>query len=92
MAKAEPRDPDFVWIGCGTCWQPQDSARPVRSFSDYEADGMRFRPFVCATCSAKQAATIEVHPTVWGMSVEDWQVVRAGDVAAQSTEVQRWGG
>jgi hypothetical protein len=88
---SEERQPDFVWVGCNTCWQPQDPSRPVRAYAEWQADGMRYRAYFCPTCSQNQGRTVEVHPTLYAIFVDDWRMWREGGPAAQPTEVKRWG-
>src|SRR5262245_64920465 len=85
------REPDFVWVGCSTCWQPQDPTRPVRAYAEWLTDGMRYRAFYCATCSTNQQRHVESHPTLYGIFVDDWRMWREGQPAAEPTEVKRWG-
>jgi hypothetical protein len=79
-------DPDFVWVGCSTCWTPRDRSRPVITYADWLADGFRYLVYHCmGPCNLDQ------HATLWGFWLEEAKPWAEGGPAALSTEVQIWG-
>lgn len=85
-------DPDFVWVGCNVCWQPKDASRPVRAYAEWLNDGYRYLAYTCAGCSEIQGRTVQVHSTLYGLWMEDAHTWEEGAIAAEPTEVKRWGG
>jgi hypothetical protein len=84
-------EPDFVWVGCNTCWHPQDPMSAVRPYAHWLADTFRHRAFFCPTCTANRGAYTEAFPTLWAFWLEDARPFREGGIAPEPTEVKRWG-
>jgi hypothetical protein len=84
-AEAPVDEPDFVWVGCNICWTPKDQRVPVVTYNAWLSDGFRYLVYTCQGCGNV------VHSSLWGFRLEDARAWHEGGVAAESTEVQRWG-
>jgi hypothetical protein len=85
------RDPDFVWVGCSTCWTPRDATRQVRAYQEWLADGHRYLTYNCVGCTERQGHYVEVHPSLFAFWLEEAVMWHEGGPAALATEVKRWG-
>lgn len=77
--------PDYVWIGCNSCWTPKDWMRPVQAYNVYLTDGYRRLVYTCTGCRQ------EMFPTTWGMWIEDAHPWAEGAIAPEASEVAHWG-
>ncbi len=70
IEQAEPTEdqvePDFVWIGCRTCWWPKDPNRPVVTYQQWLNNTYRHMAYRCTVCSDREQRLVTVFPSAWG--------------------------
>jgi hypothetical protein len=66
IEETEQLTPDFVWIGCRTCWWPKDPNRPVVTYQQWLNNTYRHMAYRCTVCSDHEQRLVTVFPSAWG--------------------------